>query len=125
MHTVSLGLAVLLAVAIILIGLEYLLAPRTAVTRFGLPLPEAGPKVEWWLRLKGVRDIVSGLVVFAMMIWGGQRMVGLVLLVEAVIPFGDMLTALGGRGSPAKAFGIHGVTMLVMLLAGVPLVIAR
>ena len=49
---------------------------------------------------------------------------GLSLLAEALFPFGARLVVLGGRGSPAKAFGIHGVTMLVMLLAGIPLLVA-
>lgn len=125
MHTVSLGLAVLLAVAIIAIGSEYLLAPRIAVTRFGLPLPEAGPNIERWLGLKGIRDIVSGLLVFVAMIWGRPEFVGLVLLVLTIVPVGDMLSILVARGSTAKAFGIHGVTALVMLVAALPLILLQ
>ena len=63
MHLISTRSAVLLAVGIILIGLENLLAPRTAVIGFGLPLPEVGSRGEGWLRLKGTLDSVSGLVV--------------------------------------------------------------
>lgn len=89
---------------------------------FGLPRPGDDAITAAWLRLKGVRDIVSGLAVFAVMVWGGPRMVGLILLVEAITPLGDMAVILAANGSTRSAFGIHGLTAFVMLLAGVPLV---
>ena len=90
MYWFSMGVAVLIAVGIIVIGVTYLFNPRVATRSFGLPLPGAGANVVWWLRLKGVRDVVSGLVVMAVMVWGEPRLVGIVLLVEALIPIGDM-----------------------------------
>jgi hypothetical protein len=125
MHDASLGLAGLLAVGIVGIGLQYVLAPRAAARSFGLPLPEEGPNVAWWLRLKGVRDIASGLVVLAAMIWGGPKMVGLLMLVMAIIPLGDMLNILAARGSAGRAFGVHGFTFALMLLAGAPLEVVQ
>jgi hypothetical protein len=125
MHDASLGLAGLLAAGIILIGLQYVLAPRAATRSFGLPLPEEGPNVAWWLRLKGVRDITSGLVVFAAMLCGGSKMVGLLMLVMAIIPLGDMINILAARGSTRRAFGVHGLTFVLMLLAGAPLELAQ
>ena len=121
MHRIALGLAVLLAAAIIGIGLQYLLAPRAATRSFGLPLPEDGANTTWWLRLKGVRDITSGLVVLATMVWVSPQVAGLILLIDTLIPLGDMCTILAARGSRARAFGIHGVTAAVMLIAAVPL----
>ncbi|MGJ4903411.1 DUF4267 domain-containing protein [Bradyrhizobium sp. HKCCYLS2058] len=122
MHWFSLGLALLLAVAIIAIGVQYVARPFTAMRSFGLPLPETGANVAWWLRLKGVRDIVSGLAVLALMMWGSSGAVGLVLLVEAVIPVGDMLVILAANGSKTSAFGMHGLTAAIMVLAALPLV---
>jgi hypothetical protein len=122
MHRLALGLAALVALAIIVIGALYVARPRAATRSFGLPLPEDGPNIAWWLRLKGVRDIASGLTVLAIMVWGGPHMVGIILLVEAIIPIGDMLVVLAARGSARRAFGIHGLTALVMILAAVPLI---
>ena len=122
MHQLTLGVAALVAVAIIVIGALYVSWPRAATRSFGLPLPEDGPNIAWWLRLKGVRDIASGLTVLAIMVWGGPHMVGIILLVEAIIPIGDMLVVLAARGSARRAFGIHGLTALVMILAAVPLI---
>jgi hypothetical protein len=69
-----------------------------------------------------VRDIVAGLVVLAMMVWGGSRLVGIALLIEAIIPFGDMSLILAAKGSAKRAFGIHGFTAALMVLAAIPLV---
>jgi hypothetical protein len=123
MHQLALGLAGFVALAIIAIGTLYLANPRAATRSFGLPLPEAGANVAWWLRLKGVRDIVAGLGVFAFMAWGGLRGVGLILLVDALIPVGDMLNVLAAKGSTRLALGMHGLTAVVMILAAIPLTI--
>ena len=122
MHWFSTGVAVLVAVGIIVIGVMYLSDPRAATRSFGLPLPEVGANIAWWLRLKGVRDIVSGLLVLALMVWGGPRMVGIALLIEAIIPAGDMSLILAAKGSTKRAFGMHGLTAALMILAAIPLV---
>ena len=67
MHWLALGTALLVALAIIAIGTQYIVSPLTATRSFGLPFPENGTNIAWWLRLKGVRDIVSGLAVTAFM----------------------------------------------------------
>ena len=125
MHLLALGLAGLVALAIIAIGTQYVASPRTATRSFGLPLPEEGANVAWWLRLKGVRDIVAGLGILAFMVWGGQRGVGLILLVDAIIAVGDMLVVLAAKGSTRLAFGMHGLTAVVMILTAVTLLGAR
>jgi len=123
MHWLALGTGLLLALGIIAIGTLYVASPTTATRSFGLPLPENGTNIAWWLRLKGVRDIVAGLVVLAFMVFGAPREVGIVLLVEAIIPVGDMLVILAAKGSTKSAFGIHGLTAVIMVLAAMPLVI--
>ena len=123
MHWFALGLAPLLALAIIAIGSQYVASPLTATRSFGLPLPESGANIAWWLRLKGVRDIVSGLIVLTFIMWGAPSSVGMILLVEAIIPVGDMLLILAAKGSTKRAFVIHGLTAVVMVLAGMPLMI--
>ena len=122
MYWFSLCVAMLVALGIIVIGILYLFNPRAATQSFGLPLPEAGANVAWWLRLKGIRDIVSGLVLLGLMLWGGHRIVGIVLLIEAMIPLGDMSLILAAKGSTKRAFGIHGLTALLMILAAIPMI---
>ena len=122
MHQIALGIALLVALAIIAIGALYVARPRAATRSFGLPLPEEGANVAWWLRLKGVRDIAAGLVVLAFMAWGGPRAVGVAVLVQAIIPIGDMSLILAAKGSTRLALGMHGLTAVVMILAAIPLI---
>jgi hypothetical protein len=123
MHWLALGTGLLLALGIIAIGTLYLASPTTATRSFGLPLPETGTNIAWWLRLKGVRDIAAGLAVLAFMVFGAPREVGILLLVEAIIPVGDMLLILAAKGSTKSAFGMHGLTAVIMVLAAMPLII--
>ena len=121
MHWFSFGVALLAAIGIIGIGVMYLLQPRAMTHNFGLPLPEEGRNIAWWLRLKGSRDIVSGLVVLALMAWGDPYLLGIVLLIEAIIPAGDMSLILAAKGSTRTAFGVHGLTAALMISAAIPL----
>ena len=57
------------------------------------------------------------------MAWGIPREVGLILLVLAIIPLGDMLVILAAQGSTKSAFGIHGLTAVLMVLAAIPLMV--
>jgi hypothetical protein len=125
MQWFSIGVALLVAIGIIAIGILYLANPRAAAKSFGLPLPEEGANITWWLRLKGGRDVASGLVLLALMAWGTPRTVGIVLLVEAIIPASDMSLILAAKGSTKRAFGIHGLTAALMILAAIPLIIGE
>ena len=60
MHWFALGLALLVALAIISIGAQYLASPLTATRSFGLPLPESDANIAWWLRLKGCETSYRG-----------------------------------------------------------------
>ena len=89
---------------------------------FGLTSPASDADTRAWLLLKGIRDVASGMVVLAMMLTADWRLVGIALLVEAVIPFGDMSIILGSGGRKATAFFVHGVTCAVMLVVGLLLI---
>jgi len=121
-NAIPLILAALLALGIIVIGCFYLLSPERISGTFGLRPPASDTDTLAWLRPKGIRDIVAGLVVLAMMLTADMRSVGIALLVEAIIPLGDMSIVLGSGGSKSRAFSIHGVTCAVMLVVGLLLI---
>ena len=121
-NAIPLSLAALMAVAIIVIGCFYLVSPERMTGSFGLKPPASDADTRAWLRLKGIRDVVSGLVVLTMMLTTDTRSVGIALLVEALVPLGDMSIVLGSGGSKSKAFSIHGVTCAVMLVLGLLLI---
>jgi len=123
MHTtVPLSLAVLVSVGIIVIGCFYVASPQRMVGGFGLKPPAPDPDTRAWLRLKGIRDVASGLALLTLMLTADSQTVGIVLLVFAVIPFGDMSNILVSGGRKVTAFSVHGLTCAVMLFAGLLLI---
>src|SRR5215469_1965725 len=119
---IQLSLAAVIAVGIIVIGCFYLVSPERILGTFGLKPPASDADTRAWPRPKGIRDVVAGLVVLAMMLTADRRLVSIALLVEAIIPLGDMSIILGSGGSKSKAFSIHGVTCAVMLVVGLLLI---
>lgn len=121
-NAIALTLAVLVSVGIIVIGCFYLVSPGRILGGFGLKPPAADADTRAWLRLKGIRDIASGLAVLTLMLTTNNRTVGIVFLVFALIPFGDMSNILASGGRKVTAFSVHGVTCVVMLFAGLVLI---
>jgi hypothetical protein len=72
--------------------------------------------------VKGARDIVSGLFVFLLMANGSPRLLGEFLLVASLIALGGAAIVLRSGGSRTAAFGIHGLTALVIIAAGASLI---
>ena len=124
MHNViSLSIAALIAAGVISIGSFYLYSPQRIAPSFGLKPPSSDPDTRAWLRLKGIRDVGSGLVIFTLMFTAGAHAVGLAMLAFAIIPFGDMSIILASGGSKSKAFSIHGATCTVMVIIGLFLIL--
>ena len=121
-NAIPLILAALIAAGIIVIGCFYLVSPERISGTFGLKPPASDADTRAWLRLKGIRGAVAGLVVLTMMLTADRQSLGIALLVLAIIPLGDMSIILGSGGSKSRAFSIHGVTCAVMLVVG-PLLI--
>ncbi|MFJ6799080.1 DUF4267 domain-containing protein [Streptomyces sp. NPDC091268] len=117
LKAVNTVLTVIGALFIVYVGLRYAFAPEQTAPDFGLPSWPQGDG-GGFLTLKGVRDLVSGLVLLVLLATGHRRALGWVLLVAACTPLGDMITVLAHDGSPAAAFGIHGVTAALVLATG-------
>jgi hypothetical protein len=119
MHTLfPLSITVLVAVGVLFNGSFYLIAPAVASKSFGLKPPASDPDTYAWLRLKGIRDVASGLVVLALMRFADTHTLGIAFTTYAVIPLGDMLIVLTSGGKKSAAFLIHGLTFAVMLVVG-------
>jgi Domain of unknown function (DUF4267) len=121
-NTTPLIIATLTAVGIIIIGCFYIASPERVTGSFGLKPPATDADTRAWLRLKGIRDIASGLAVLTLMMVADSHTVGIVMIVFAVIPFGDMTNILASGGKKTTAFSVHGVTCAVMLAAGLLLI---
>jgi hypothetical protein len=122
LNAIPFSLAALIAVAVIVIGSFYLVSPGRISGSFGLKPPASDADTRAWLRLKGIRDVATGLLVLTLILTADRRSLGIALLVLAVIPFGDMSIILGSSGSKSRAYSIHGVTCAAMLVVGLFLV---
>ena len=106
-------LTLAIAMGIIFIGGRFLLSPEIAARGFGIPL-ETHHDVTFLL-VKGVRDIVSGMLFLALLWVGDRRLIGTLLLIATLIPVSDGALALSSVGwKPVLA--IHWGTTLYMLL---------
>ena len=112
-------LAGLIGGGIILIGVRSFWAPQAA-TGFGIPrTPVTDPAFQSWLRVKGARDVASGLFVAILLANGSAHLLGWFMLAAALIPVGDALVVLRSKGPKAAVYGIHGATALVMVVIAV------
>src|SRR3954453_14757281 len=118
MTTTAIIFAVLACVAIAAIGLRFLVAPTPATRDFGVRPDDArAPRA-----IKGVRDITSGVV--PMVVWAvaGVPALGWALIAASLTPWADMGIVLARDGRRTAAFGIHGLTAALLVVAGAVLV---
>ncbi|MFJ1768265.1 DUF4267 domain-containing protein [Amycolatopsis sp. NPDC088138] len=108
-------LVAIVSLGIIYVGLNYLFAPAKIAAGFGFT--EVPENAESFLNVKGGRDIGAGLIPLALMIYGDPHALGWAFLAAAVWPVLDMLIVLRHGGKKAIAFGVHGLTALVMVIA--------
>jgi hypothetical protein len=122
MEAVGLGITLLSGLAITVIGLLYLVRPRMIAAAFGLPtLPDADATA--WLRVKGVRDLVTGVVAGVLLVAAPSHVIGWVMLAFALIPIGDAAVVIVARGRASAAWAMHGSTALVMIVGSVLLLV--
>ena len=103
----------LIPVAIIGIGINFILNPVGASTAYGIPIhdPAAFP----FLWVKGIRDIFSGLVVLTFLFRGDRRTTAILFALAIFIPVGDGLVILSHLGFAPPIF-IHWGTALYMMV---------
>lgn len=114
----------LIAAAIIFLGARFWAAPAGASREFGIAgSPELSKGFTAWLSVKGTRDMASGLFLILLMTHGSPRQLGEFMLIASLIAFGDMVTVLRSDGSRVLAFGMHGLTGLIIVATGACLIL--
>jgi uncharacterized membrane protein len=113
---IATGLTTLLGGGIIAVGLGYLTDSKSVTSGFGVPEWDAVDRAAY--RVKGIRDVASGIAPLVLLALGQRRALGWVLLTEAIVPAGDMVTVLRSGGPRSAAYGIHGATAAAVLAAG-------
>lgn len=122
LQRVALGIAGIVGVGIIVIGMRFLLVPVESAAGYGLPALAADDP---FLAVKGVRDIGSGLVLLTVLAMRLPTVAGWVMLAASVMPLGDALVVLAHGGPAYAAYGIHGATAVAMMAAAAVLISGR
>ncbi|MEU2026567.1 DUF4267 domain-containing protein [Streptomyces sp. NPDC016469] len=117
LKNVNTALATVCTLFVLYLGLIFILAPEASTHGVGLPVWSSG-NGDGFLIMKGTRELAMGLIIGVLLITGHRRALGLVLLMEAVAPFGDMINVLAHHGPLSAAFGIHGLTSAFIAVTG-------
>jgi len=105
-------MVVFLAVGIIFIGVRFLAAPITAAAAFGVPATAQTA----YLWAKGTRDIVSGLLLLALLgMRVRPRVIAVFILVAALIAVGDFVNVYLNMGY-VSALAVHAGTAAFMVI---------
>ncbi|MEZ0070894.1 DUF4267 domain-containing protein [Planotetraspora sp. GP83] len=108
------GLAIVLNLFVVFIGLRFLLTPQAAAAGYGVPAKQDGDAA--YLTVKGLRDTTYGILGLALLAFAGARAEAWFMLVVALLPLGDTVIVLRHGGTKAAAFGIHFATAVVVLI---------
>ncbi|GAA2368727.1 membrane protein [Catellatospora methionotrophica] len=109
------GLAIVLDLFIVFIGLRFLLVPQASAAGYGVPAKPGGDAA--YLTVKGVRDLTYGILGLALLAFAGAHAEAWFMLVVALIPLADTVIVLRNGGTKAVAFGIHFATAVVVLIS--------
>jgi hypothetical protein len=82
--TSAYGLAILLDVFIIIIGVRFLLVPHAAAAGYGVPAKKDGDAA--YLTIKGLRDSSYGILGLALLAFAGARAEAWFMLIVALAP---------------------------------------
>jgi hypothetical protein len=115
-RSLSFWLALLIGVGIIYIGINGLLHPEAAAEAYGMPLHASSDFS--FVRIKAVRDIVSGLFALAFLFLKRRRELSVLLLLAALIPIGDFLLVLLTGDHQIVHLAIHSGTALYIIIVG-------
>lgn len=122
MIAAGLVITVMAGLAILTIGVLYLTVPLQVARGFGLrEVPPAAYAP--WLHVKGVRDVVSGIVAIVLVAAAPRDLTGWLLLCFALIPLGDAATVLRAHGNARAALAVHGSTAALMVVGALLLLL--
>jgi len=103
-----------IALGILFIGLRFVLAPQISLEDFGIrPLNDSDLILG---RIKGIRDIFSGLALLALVLTQMRKATAYVFTAAIIIPFTDCLLIYLQNGVDLPRLLVHGGTAVYMVI---------
>ena len=119
-RSLSWWITVLLALGIIFVGIRFIIVPETGADGFGISF--VNPKDDVYGKIKGIRDIFSGLVLLPLLWMRMRTATAWVFTAAIIVPVTDGMIILATNGIQDIAhLSIHWGTALVMIATSVML----
>lgn len=120
---ISYAIAFLLGLGMIFLGVRFFLSPEVATAGFGIHFNANGDYS--FHRIKGIRDIFSGLILIAFVLMNERRALGVTLLVATMIPVSDMLVVLGKSYNGVLQAMPHILAIIICFVFGIILLATK
>ncbi|WP_166670698.1 DUF4267 domain-containing protein [Olivibacter sp. XZL3] len=117
-RSISFWSVLMLALGIIYIGIRFIIYPEVGASGYGIPFKNAHDAA--YGKIKGIRDIFSGLVLLPLLWMKMRKAAAWVFTATIVVPVFDFLVILSYNGSSdISHLLIHGITAAVMIITSV------
>jgi hypothetical protein len=115
MRSVSYWITLVLALGIIFIGVRFILQPHVGAIGYGLAFHDEHDAV--YGKIKGVRDVFSGIVLLPLLAMRMRKATAWVFTTAIVVPVVDFMIIRSTNGTgDLEHLLVHGVTALVMVV---------
>jgi Domain of unknown function (DUF4267) len=112
-HSASYWMTLLIAVGIIFVGVRFIVDPAAGAAGFGIPFGSVGDLA--FGRIKGIRDIFSGVALLPFLIQRWRRATAWVFTCAIIVPATDCLIVLATNGpADISHLLVHGLTAVYM-----------
>jgi hypothetical protein len=114
-HSFAYWFTLIVALGIIFIGVRFILQPQVGAIGYGVPIREGADAV--YGKIKGIRDIFSGIVLLPLLAMRMRKATAWVFTTAILVPTADFLLVLFTNGiHDIEHLLIHGTTALVMVV---------
>jgi hypothetical protein len=114
LRNIAPGLAGLLGLALIGLGVLFMAFPDAGARLFGIGASGQGAIA--YIQAVAIRDVASGLMLVVLSRYSNRKLLAFALLMLAVVAHTDMILVLLHGGPAIQAFGLHGAASLLILV---------
>ena len=114
---ISYAVAFITGLGLIFLGTRFLLSPEVAEAGYGIHFNEQGDYSFHYI--KGIRDILSGLLLCVFVLMNEKRALGVTLLAGAMVPVTDMLIVLNKSYNGVQQAIPHIIAIIVCSVFGI------
>ena len=115
--------AFITGLGLLFIGTRFLLSPEIAETGYGIHFNDQGDYSFHYI--KGIRDILSGLLICVFVLLNEKRALGVTLLAGTIVPVADMLVVLNKNYNGVLQAMPHIIAIIICSVFGIILLTTK